>query len=117
MALISLEEESIGGYVHKSYATSKTLEEATSRKNKSMTSVEYAKACLGRIPTHQEIENKRLFSPEQARKEFFSSLLIGFSDFARLLFGKMGPSYMQTFSNSNRSCKRTACSQSIENRS
>ena len=51
-----------------------------------LTSIEYSKASLGKIPTHTEIEDKKLYSPEKARDEFFSSLLIRCSDFAQVNF-------------------------------
>ena len=80
--LISLQEASIGVYVYKAYEKAlcvpfpQRLAKATSRTHEaSLTSVQYHQACLGKIPTHQEIEQAKLYSPSKAREEFFFTLL------------------------------------------
>ena len=80
--LISIREDAIGIYVYKAYekAMSVPLEKRVqtilrSKTDQSMTTVQYHKACLGKVPTFEEIEQKRLYSPEQARQEFLFTLL------------------------------------------
>ncbi|MGZ6330320.1 MAG: putative nucleotidyltransferase substrate binding domain-containing protein [Parachlamydiaceae bacterium] len=80
--LISIKEEAIGVYIYKAYAKAMTLPfpkrllQITSRKQESsLTSAQYHKACLGKIPTVEEIEQGRSFSPEKAREELFFTLL------------------------------------------
>ncbi|MGZ6330269.1 MAG: hypothetical protein ACXWM7_04595, partial [Parachlamydiaceae bacterium] len=89
--LISIQEEAIGTYIYKAYATamtlpfSKRLIHVTSRKQESsLTSAQYHKACLGKVPTLQEIEQKRSYAPEKAREELFFTLLQRFSSHASL---------------------------------
>ena len=88
--LISLREESIGPYVYKSYLNTfespeKKLQKATSRvQEKSMTSIQYHEACLGKIPSIKEIEQAKLFSIEEARKEFLCTIFEKNSSFVTL---------------------------------
>ncbi|MGZ3632885.1 MAG: putative nucleotidyltransferase substrate binding domain-containing protein [Parachlamydiaceae bacterium] len=89
--LISIQEEAIGVYVYKAYLQSMTLPfskrltHVTSRKQeKSLTSTQYHKACLGKIPTLQEIEQGRSYSAEKAREELFFTLLQRCSSHASL---------------------------------
>ncbi len=74
--LISIREENIGSFVHKAYAQAKDLKQATSRtQESSLTSVQYHKACLGKIPTHDEIVKEQSYTPQKARGELFATLL------------------------------------------
>ncbi|MGZ6298272.1 MAG: putative nucleotidyltransferase substrate binding domain-containing protein, partial [Parachlamydiaceae bacterium] len=89
--LISIKEEAIGTYIYKAYAKAMTLPfpkrllHVTSRKQESsLTSTQYHKACLGKIPTLQEIEQGRSYSPEKAREELFFTLLQRCSSHATL---------------------------------
>ncbi len=74
--LISIREENIGAFVYKAYNQAKDLKQATSRtQESSLTSVQYHKACLGKIPTHDEIVKQQAYTPQKARGELFATLL------------------------------------------
>ncbi len=74
--LISIREENIGAFVYKAYAQAKDLKQATSRtQESSLTSVQYHKACLGKIPTHDEIVKEQAYTSQKARGELFATLL------------------------------------------
>ncbi|MGZ3633080.1 MAG: hypothetical protein ACXWM7_01965, partial [Parachlamydiaceae bacterium] len=102
--LISLREASIGAYVYKQYAKamstpfSERLAKATSRTQEaSLTSVQYHQACLGKIPTLQEIERAKLYCPAKAREEFFFTLLQRCSTHAGIKIDKTGSSIEANF--------------------
>ncbi len=79
--LISLRREKIGAYIFKSYNNGQAtpeqrLQTATYRnQQQSMTSVQCHKACLGGIPSIEEIQGARRYSPENAKKEFLFMFL------------------------------------------
>jgi NLR family CARD domain-containing protein 3 len=50
-------------------------------RNQSLKSYESDQACLGKIPSLEEIEKKELFTPAKAREELFMTLLIKSGDF------------------------------------
>ena len=101
--LISLHEEKIGAYIYKSYNNTQPtpetkLQKATSRnQEQSMTSVQYHQACLGKIPTIEEIEKAQLFSPEKAKKEFLFTLLERNSHYASFKSTSQGTSLQANF--------------------
>ncbi|MGZ3733163.1 MAG: hypothetical protein ACXU9U_05445, partial [Parachlamydiaceae bacterium] len=102
--LISLREASIGMYAYKQYAKAisapfpQRLAKVTSRTQEvSLTSVQYHQACLGKIPTLQEIEQANLYSPAKAREEFFFTLLQRCSTHAGIKMDKTGASIEANF--------------------
>ncbi|MBA3237178.1 MAG: NACHT domain-containing protein [Parachlamydiaceae bacterium] len=101
--MISLREENIGPYIHKSYnnmqpTPEKKLQKSTSRNQEhSMTSIQYQQVCLGKIPTLQEIEKARLYSPEKAKKEFLFTLLERSSHYASVKSNMQGTTLQANF--------------------
>ena len=58
------------------------LKQITSRhQDQTLTSLKSDQACLGRNPTHEEIEKKQLFSPAKAKEELMANLLHRSADF------------------------------------
>lgn len=110
--LVSLREESIGTYVYKSYQSTlaspeKKLQKATSRvQEKSITSLQYHEACLGKIPSIKEIEDTKLFSIEEARKEFLCTLFEKNSSFVTLKNHAQGTVIQANFKDLNHDLSR-----------
>ena len=86
--LISIHNESVGVYVSRAYTkaikysfSQMKYQITSSAVVGSMTKLEYHKAALGKQASYHEIE-KGTYSPADARKEFFLSLLKNFGDAA-----------------------------------
>ncbi len=82
-------ENGAGTLVYKAYDKAKKipsvdekLKTITERKQeRSMTSMQSDVACLGKVPTWQEIEKLALFTPSKAREELLSTLLKRSADY------------------------------------
>ncbi len=82
-------ENGAGTLVYKAYDKARTLpsvddklKQITARKQeRSMTSMQSDVACLGKVPTWQEIEKLALFTPSKAREELMSTLLKRSADY------------------------------------
>lgn len=76
--MISLKENSMGNHVYEAYnhrllSPENRLKKATQRElEQSMTSTQYYHACLEKVPSLEEIEHGKLYSPEKALDEILA---------------------------------------------